>query len=203
MRPFNVVRSVLVSRGARVKSLRFLLVLMIIGLSTSVALADSADPALGVRGGSDNSLWTGSITFTIDSDTSTCAGGLCNFISDSFYIDEGTITNFELDFNTEQGGFTTLEGSAFVVTTLEQGFKALLSGGTILPCGEAGQGEGCLQEDNQIFGAFEFVMNGVVDGSTVMVTSNVATPEPGTLILLLSGLGVMGLRRLGWNKVPS
>jgi hypothetical protein len=174
--------------------LRWFLVFILLGLSSSVALADGIDPAIGVEGGTGSTLWTGSTIFTITS---------ANFTSDTFFILTGTITNFDFNFgNTEQGPFSSLEGSAFpTVTTIVPGFEALLSGGTIFPVSAC---DGCptgTQRGNQIFGDFRFVLIDAVIGSTVTVTSNV--PEPGTLILMLSGLGAMVLRRPRRNKVPS
>lgn len=185
------------------KSLRWLLILMILGFSSSAALADGIDPAIGVDGGSGSTLWPGSFTFTINSDTAICDGP-CDFTSQAFFINAGTITNFDFKFDREQiPPFTNLgEGSVFpIVTTIVPNVEALLSGGTIFPLSAC---DGCPNgtvRGNQIFGDWVFIMNGVVNGSKVTVTSNV--PEPGTLILMLSGLGAMGLRRLRRNKVPS
>jgi hypothetical protein len=89
------------------------------------------------------------------------------------------------------------------VTTIVPFREAILSGGTISPL-SACPLEGCVSGTvigNQIFGDFYFVMNGVFNPTVVTVTSNV--PEPGTMILVLSGLGAMGLRRLRRNKVPN
>lgn len=170
------------------------MVLILLGLSSSAALADSVDPAIGVLGGGDQVLWPGSETFTITT---------ANFSSQSFFINEGTITNFLVTFDTEQGPFTALEGTAFpIVTTIVPGFEALLSGGTIFPACD-----GCEGASNQIFGNFFFELQGVTLGSNgvtnVTFTSNAPVPEPGTLILMLSGLGAMGLRRLRRNKLPT
>ncbi len=185
------------------KILRWYVILIILGLSSSAALADGIDPALGVQGGGDQILWPGSVTFTIDNETASC-DGLCDFTSGAFFINAGTITNFDLTFDTLQGPFSPLAGSAFPnVTTIVPGFEALLSGGTIFPlsaCDGCGNGT---QIGTQIFGNFVFNMNGVVNGSKVTVTSNVPVPEPGTMILMLSGLGAIGLRRLRRNKVPN
>ncbi|HEV2991747.1 MAG TPA: PEP-CTERM sorting domain-containing protein [Candidatus Angelobacter sp.] len=178
------------------KNVRWFLVLMLLGLSSSAALADSVDPAIGVLGSGDQTLWPGSETFHITT---------VNFASPSFFINEGTITNFLVTFTTEQGPFTALAGSAFpTVTTIVPGFEALMSGGTIFPLSACdGCGDGT-QIGNQIFGSFFFELRGLTlgsNGTDVTFTSNV--PEPGTMILLLSGLGAMGLLRLRRNKAPN
>jgi hypothetical protein len=185
-----------------VKSLRWFLILTILGLSSSATMADGIDPALGVKGTDPvPTLWPGSVTFTINSDDASC-DTTCNFTSGAFFINTGTITNFDFKFDTGQGPFTALEGSAFpIVMTVVPGFEALLSGGTIFPGSPCF--EGCAS--NEIFGDFVFEMDGVTLGSNgetnVTVTSNV--PEPASIILMLTGLGAMGLRRLRRNKVPS
>lgn len=182
---------------------RWFLGLIFLGLSSSAALADGIDPAIGVDGGSGSRLWPGSVTFTINDNTAICDGP-CDFTSEAFFINAGTITNFDFRFDIPQiPPFRNLgEGSVFpTVTTIVPTLEALLSGGTIFPLSAC---DGCANgtvRGNQIFGDFVFIMNGVVNGSRVTVTSNV--PEPGTLILMLSGLGAMGLRRLRRNKVPS
>jgi len=181
-----------------VKSLRWFLILLILGVSSSAALADGIDPALGVKGGGDDSPWPGSMSFTISNDQN----GF--FRTASFFITEGSITNFLASFNTPQpGGFSTLEGSAFTVTGLSD-TDAFLSGGTILPLSacpfECANGT---QIENQIFGDFYFATQGAVNGSVVTFTSNSSVSEPASMILVLTGLGAMGLRRLRRNKAPS
>ena len=188
--------------GALVKSLRCYLILILLGLSSSATLANGIpDPALGVKGGTGSTLWPGSVTFDINATSASC-DPTCDFISPAFFINTGTITNFLFHFDTTQGPFTALVGSAFpTVTTLVEGHDALLSGGTIFP------DPPLPPTSNEIFGDFYFEMQGVTLGSNghtmVTVTSDVPLPEPGTMILVLSGLGAMGLRRLRRNKVPS
>jgi hypothetical protein len=191
--------------GALVKTIRCCLILILLGLSSTAALANSIpDPILGVKGGTGSTLWPGSVTFTIDFSTTGAdcsAESTCNFISPAFFINTGTITNFDFSFVTPQiPPFTALADSVFpTITTVVPTLEAILSGGTISPCPET-----CpANTTNQIFGDFYFVMNGVVNPTVVTVTSNVPLPEPGTMILVLSGLGAMGLRRLRRNKVPS
>ena len=173
------------------KILRWLVILMVLGLSSSAVLADGIDPAIGVRGCCDQSLWPGTVQFTLTT---------ADFTSPGFFINEGTITNFLVSFDVEQGPFTPSEGTAFpTVQTIVPGFEALLSGGTIFPAGECI--EGCTS--NEIFGNFAFDLEGVTigpNGTTVTISS---VPEPASIILMLSGLGAVGLRRLRRNKVPS
>ena len=123
------------------------------------------------------------------------------FCSGAFFINTGTITNFDFAFDTEQGPFTALEGSAFPdITTIVPGFEALLSGGTIFPaCFET-----CpTPTPTQIFGNFFFAFQGVTLGpngtTTVTITSNV--PEPGTITLMLVGLAALGLLLFVGGKV--
>jgi len=182
------------------KSLRWFLLLLILGVLSSAARADGIDPALGVKGGGDDSLWPGSMSFTVVND------GNGFFRTESFFINEGSITNFLASFDTPQpGGFSTLEGSAFLVTGLSD-TDALLTGGTILPfaaCPFELCQNGTQTENNIIYGDFYFAMQGAVNGSVVTFTSNSSVPEPASMILMLTGLGAMGLRRLRRNKVPS
>src|ERR1700674_2640932 len=191
---------VVVRGGALLKILRWLLILLILGVSSSAALADGIDPALGVKGGGDDSPWPGIMSFTIANDQN----GF--FRTPSFFITEGSITNFLASFDTPQpGGFSTLEGSAFIVTGLSDA-EALLSGGTIFPFSACPNEIDCAngtQIGNQIFGDFYFATQGAVNGSVVTFTSNSSVPEPASMILMLTGLGAMGLRRLRRNKVPS
>jgi len=183
---------------------RWFLALIFLGLSSSAALADGVDPALGVKGGTDSTLWPGSVTFTINKQDATCEV-TCDFTSGSFFINEGTITNFLATFDTQQGPFSTLAGSAFTVSTITPGFVALLSGGTIFPASSEPECDDCSVPPNQIFGNFFFQLQGVTLGSSdqtkVTFTSNV--PEPGTMILLFSGLAAVSLRRLRRNKVAN
>lgn len=185
----------IVHGGAPVKVTRWFLILILIGLSSSAAMADGIDPALGVRGGGDQTLWPGTFTFTIDSDSASC-DTTCDFTTEAFFINEGTITQFDITFDTTQGPFSVEEGSAFGnLVTVIPGIEAIISGGTIFPgslCIE------CSPEGNQIFGNFVLDMNGVTLGSNgvTLVTVSSAVPEPGTLILMLTGLGFLGLYRL-------
>ena len=180
------------------KIARWLMVVALVGLTASVARADSIDPAIGVQGGSDAALWTGSVTLTI---TST------NFSSGTFFIDTGTITNFDFVFHTQQGPFSVLQGSAFPnITTIVPGFEALLSGGTIFPATEfftTSECIECLPAGTTIVGNFFFGFQGVTLGpngtTTVTITSNV--PEPGTITLMLAGLAALGLLLLLGGKV--
>jgi PEP-CTERM motif len=188
-----------------VKILRCCLILILLGLSSSAALANGIpDPGLGVKGGTGSDLWPGSVTFTIDSTTAICNPETgCDFTSGAFFINTGTITSFDFSFDTTQGTFTALADSVFPnIQTIVEGSEAVLSGGTILPpacsdCTPPTPGP------NQIFGDFYFEMHGVTLGSNGITKVTVTSPEPGTMILMLSGLGAMGLRRLRRNKVPS
>jgi hypothetical protein len=198
----QVLEMKIVRGGAPLKVLRWYVILMLLGLSSSAAMADGIDPALGVRGGGDQTLWPGSVTFAITPQTASC-DTTCNFTTPAFFINAGTITEFELTFDTPQGVFSVEEGSAFPnLTTVLPGIEALLSGGTIFPaevCAEI-----CEPGPNQVFGNFVLDMEGVTlgsNGETLVTVSSV--PEPETLILVLSGLGFLGLRRLRSKEVPS
>jgi PEP-CTERM motif-containing protein len=180
---------------------RWFLALIFVGLSSSVALADGIDPALGVKGDGDAATWTGTLSVLMDPNTPGvfCTDGFCNFTSQTF-DSEVNITNFDYLFSQSQGTvqnnpFSVVEGSIFPILTIISDVntahpEAILSGGIIC----AVSTEFCTG------GTIDFFLetDGAVQGTTVTYTSNV--PEPGTLILVLSGFGAMGLRRLRLKK---
>jgi hypothetical protein len=184
-----------------VKILRWYLILMIVGLSSSVALADGIDPALGVKGDGDATAWTGTLTVLMNPNTPGvfCSGGFCDFTSQTFDSDVN-ITNFDYLFSQSQGTpannpFSVVEGSIFPTLTIISDVdtahpEAILSGGIIC----AVSTEVCPG------GTIDFFLetDGAVEGTTVTYTSNV--PEPGTFILMLAGFGAMGFGRLRQKK---
>jgi PEP-CTERM motif-containing protein len=180
---------------------RWFLALIFLGLSSSMALADAIDPALGVKGDGDASAWTGSLTVLMDPDTGgvSCTDGFCNYTSQTFDSNVN-ITNFDYLFSQSQGTpqnnpFSVVEGSIFPILTIISDVntahpEAILSGGIIC----AVSTEACPG------GTIDFFLetDGAVEGTTVTYTSNV--PEPASLILMLSGFGAIGLRRLRQKK---
>lgn len=178
------------------KNMRSLLILIVLGLSSSSALADGIDPALGVKGDGDQNPWSGTLTVLMEPSTAgvTCTSGLCNFASETFdsTVD---ITDFDYLFSQSQStSFSVIDGSIFGVLTIVADVtsanpEAILSGGTIC----AVYDEVCES------GVYNFYLetDDVVQGTSVTFTSNVPipSPEPGTMILVLSGVGLIGLRR--------
>ena len=178
--------------------------LLALGGST---LADTIDPAIGVKGGGTGStLWTGSTTvvFLPGQTGVTCVGATCSYTTPNtnpFFINTGSITDFAYAFNQSQNiGFSVAPGSVFPTLTIINNVGsanplAFLSGGTIFPapsctiCAFA-------STSNTVFGDFVLQMSGVNLGTVASVASNVPIPttEPGTILLLGSGLSIFALR---------
>jgi len=183
---------------------RWLLALIFLGLASSVTLADGIDPALGVKGDGDASPWTGTLTVLMSPDTVgvSCTEGFCNYISQTFDSNVN-ITNLDYLFSQSQGTpennpFSVVEGSIFPILTIISDVntanpEAILSGGIIC----------AIKSEECPGGTIDFYLetDGAVEGTTVTYTSNVA--EPGTLILMLSGFGAFGLRRLRQKKTSA
>lgn len=179
------------------KFLRWYLILIILGLWSSVALADGIDPALGVKGDGDQAPWTGTLTVLMEPNPTlgvSCSGGFCDFTSQTYSF-TADITNFDYFFSQSQStGFTKTADDIFPILTIISDVNtanpdAILSGGII--CGTSDE---ICQGD---FSSFILETDGVVQGTTVTYTSNVPlpVPEPGTMILMVSGFAVIGLRR--------
>jgi len=194
--------------------LSFLAVALFLLLAGSVAKANTIDPAIGVQGnGTGSTLWTGSLVVVFQPTTAgvTCdTSGMCNYntpTSNPFFIETGSITSFEYSFNQSQNtGFSTAAGNQFPILFIQNDVNtanpiAFLSGGTILPSSPI---LFLATTSNTIVGDFLLASDGVVQGTIETITSNVApAPEPGTIILLASGLGAFGLRRLRRNKTAA
>ena len=184
---------------------RWFLALIFLGLSSSMALADGIDPALGVKGDGDASPWTGTLSVLMETNPTlgvTCTDGFCNYISQTFDSNVN-ITNLDYFFDRSQGTvannpFSVVEGSIFPILTIISDVntanpEAILSGGIICAVNSEECPSGTID--------FYLVTEGAVQGTTVTYTSNVA--EPGTLILMLSGFGAFGLRRLRQKKTSA
>ncbi len=180
------------------KILRLFLIVIVFGLSCSAAMADGIDPALGVKGDGDQSPWTGSLAVVMEPTVPgvSCSNQVCDFASVTF---DSTVDITDMDYlfsESQSTGFSVIDGSVFGVLTVVSGVdtatpEAILSGGIIC----------AISDDSCASGVTNFflVADGVAQGSAVTFTSNVplSVPEPATLILMASGLGVIYLRRRG------
>jgi hypothetical protein len=192
------------------KFYRYLVLATALAMLGGLAAADTIDPVIGVKGGSGSFLWPGTLAFTINNTNSSCDGetSVCTGFVSPVFFSATTITSFDFAFDRSQPsagpgsnqGFMLDPSSIFPTLTVKFGSsaanpEAVLSGGTILPCPLV---EGTCGNYN-----FEFALaiSGVFDGSVVTVTS--AVPEPGTMILLGSGLAAVGLRRLRKKKAQT
>jgi hypothetical protein len=182
--------------------------LLVVSLAASnVAKADTTDPAIGVKGGCCSVPWTGTFTVIFEPVAEggtpgvNCFSGVCSYDSNNteqaFFITTGSITNFDYAFSRSQNtGFSVATDSVFTMITIINDVsspnpEAILSGGTILPpCPSCDT-----TPPNTIAGDFALEVSGVLQGTTGTITSNVPIPEPGTIVLMASGLGVAAWRR--------
>jgi hypothetical protein len=192
------------------KIARLLIVVAAAVVFSGVALADTVDPAIGVKGGGGSVLWTGSVTvlFEPGQDGVTCGtNGLCSYDTtnssvEAYFINEGTITDFAYSFDQSQTtAFSLAADNVFPILTIINDVNtadplAFLSGGTIGPA--------CVEDCPAVTIAGDFALeaSNVVEGTLATFTSNVPipTPEPGTIVLLSTGIGYLGLMRRRRSK---
>jgi hypothetical protein len=164
---------------------------------TGAAMADPIDPAVGVDGGS------GSVSF-FGTAMGTCVTNPCDIHlpSATIFFDNRTgapIGSFDFKWDQLQPGndifpdnFSVIRGSLFTVLEVISRTEVRLSGAPgvfIPPC----TGEFCAPENT-------FRLNILGMNGMVTITSAAPVPEPGTLLLLSTGLGCVGLIRRRRNK---
>jgi hypothetical protein len=179
-------------------------VVVVCGLSGRVANADTVDPAIGIKQGGTGP--TGSPVFGVEGFSHDCGGPetICSVTSD--FLDNGTGAPIvALDF---KFSVTQLTPISLVLAEIYQssftGFDLISNSEAILfaqngesaipPCANAG--ESC--DGTQTLQIFVDNMNGSLSVTSVPAP----VPEPATLALLGSGIGLMYLRRRRSKRTP-
>ena len=192
------------------KFARTLILTVVMGTLTGVAAADTADPAIGVKGGTGSAPWNGGVTQFC---SATCNLTLPSPTQPYFNNTGDIIASFIFQWDRPQGSFTLLNNPSLGFLNAQLVFPTdfnpnapevilNLVGVTI------GTSPSCEEEEDDCThppaSEFTLVINGGVGNLTVTSSSTLApVPEPGTLTLLGFGLGGAILRRLRRDKAVS
>jgi len=194
------------------KFARSLILTMALGTLAGVAAADTADPAIGVKGGTGSLPWNGGVT---EFCSATCNLTLPSPTQPYFNNTGGIIASFIFQWDRPQGSFTLLNNPSLGFLNAQLVFPTNFNPnapevilnlvgftiGTSPSCDEEEEGDDCKHPPAS---EFALEIDGGVGNLTVTSSETLApVPEPGTLTLLGFGLGGAILRRLRRDKAVS
>ncbi|SRR6266403_592973 len=195
--------------------LRFFVLGAAVAALSGAAFADGLDPAIGVKGGTGSVEWDGSTTQFC---AVTCNLTLPDNEVPYFNSTGDIIASFDFKWDTPQGDFTALTdpdaGFFNAQLVFPENFNPNapevilnLIGLTIANSPACGSDDDDKAEESCSHppaSEFSLVVNGGSGLLTITSSSTLApVPEPGTMILLGSGLGAVALRKLRRRKIAS